>query len=280
MGTNRKYALSLLIFSLILLSIFVALGASITKTWTNNWLSDSSVGSSIDDQVNNLSTAIQEREQNGGRYWPLSNDSKSGINTISSSNFVSNEWAVYKTDLTSKALVLTDSAFTVNATTSLGSTLSVVGDTTLTGSVTAANDLTVNGNFNAPNDKRVLIASISGRGDGNAPDVENAAFYMPQGLSGTVVEFEASNNSTFNGGSATLRRLTTTWDLSSSRSLEPCNSGATEVATLNFTSAGDTHRRTTTIVSPTINSSDILCIDRSSNIGGYTQFNIYIRLDW
>jgi hypothetical protein len=210
----------------------------------------------------------------------LSNDSKSGINAVASSNFVSNEWAVYKTDLTSKALALTDSTLTINTDASLGATLSVVGSTTLTGAVTAANDLTVNGNFNALNDKRVLVASISGRGDGNTPDVENAAFYIPQGLSGTVVEFEASNNNTFNAGSAILRRLTTTWDLSSSRSLEPCNSGATEVATINFTSAGDTHRRTTTISSPTVNSSDILCIDRTSNIGGYAQFNIYIQLNW
>lgn len=277
MQSNRKFAISLLLFAVFIMSIFVALSASITKTWTNIWLSDASIASTIDDQVNNLSTAIQERQQNSGQYWPSSNDSKSGINVVQSSNFVSNEWSVYESDLVSKALTLTDSTATVLSPTTLSSTLTVTGTSTFTGAATASNDLTVNGNFSAANDKRILVATISGRGDGSAPDIENAGFYIPQGVTGTIIEAELTNNSTFSSGIAFLRKVSPTW--STNTSSTDCITSGTVFATLSPL-AGQRHVRTTTISSATISAADVLCVDRSTSFGGYAQANIYIQLDW
>lgn len=267
----RKF-IPIILICLILSPIILAM-----STWTNSWLSDSSIASTIDDQVNALSTAVYERERNGGQYWPNgSADVKSGINAIQSSNFVSGEWNVYESDLSTKSLTLTDTTATIGSPTTFSTSISVTGTSNFTGAVTAA-DLTVTGNFVANNDKRIIIASISGRGDGSAPDVENAAFYVPQGITGTIVEVEASNDGIFAGSSSEIQKYSPTW--SSNSSTGSCISSGTVVATLNF-SGVERHRRSTTISSATVAAGDIICIDRGGNTGGYQQYNIYIAADW
>ncbi len=118
-----------------------AYAVSISKTWHNDWLTNSSLVSSIDDEVDNLSIAIQERAQNGGQYWPSSNAAMSGCNVIQSGNYVANEWSVYKSDLATKAFTLTDSKNTLNQATD------IVGDASITGNATIGGNLSVTGTF-------------------------------------------------------------------------------------------------------------------------------------
>lgn len=110
---------------------------TINKTWTNNLLSNSSPGSQIDDQVNFLAAAYQERAQNGGHYIPNSNAVTSGIHACSTSNYGASattaEFVIYGSDLATKKLRVKDASITSNV------------DLTVNGNLTVTGSLSVNG---------------------------------------------------------------------------------------------------------------------------------------
>lgn len=67
-------------------------------TWTNNWLSDSSVGDTIDDKLNDLSSALDERMGVLGSYWPESNVDECGVLYLGNSTYVANQFGIYDHD--------------------------------------------------------------------------------------------------------------------------------------------------------------------------------------
>lgn len=271
-----KRLVAILVLSFIL-AINFAFAASITVTWTNAWLSNSSVANTIDDQMNALSTAIQERSQNGGRYWPSSNDAKSGINVVSSSNYVTGEWSVYESDLTTKAMTLTDTTATIGSATTLSSTLAVTGASTFTGAVTANNNLTVNGTFSTGT-KRYITITNDGAANTNNPNLDQEGFTMPQILStGTIKEWGLIfPDGTTGSSSIQLRLYTPTW--STDKHLLSCKSG-TVIATL---TPGTTFygARTTTFSTSTISAGDELCFTRTGTVSNYATSTITIELPW
>ena len=118
---------------------------ALSVTWKNNWLSDASIGNTIDDQVNDLSSAIDERMVVGGRYWPSSNVDECGVRYLGNNTYqvggtsgAANQFAVFDhdgsnaPDTSDLLLELTGTNFNIgNSSTSIASKF--WGDLELTG---------------------------------------------------------------------------------------------------------------------------------------------------
>jgi len=72
--------------------------ASITESWSVDWMSDSTDVANVDDQVDAMATAIEEREQNVGRYFPRDSSATSGVLYLSDDAYEANKVVVYDKD--------------------------------------------------------------------------------------------------------------------------------------------------------------------------------------
>lgn len=114
---------------------------ALTQTWTNSWLSDSSSGNTIDDKMNDLSEAIDERMDVAGLYWPATNDDECGVPYLGDNTYVANQFGIYNHDgsdapdttdllfkLTGTALEIGNSSVPTTVNTTINGDLTLTGD--------------------------------------------------------------------------------------------------------------------------------------------------------
>lgn len=89
---------------------------AINQTWADTLLDENTnYGNQIDNAVNLVAAAVRERQRNGGRYWPETNDSKSGVNYVTSDSYsitTGAVWAVLNNAMTADLFVIQDSLIT------------------------------------------------------------------------------------------------------------------------------------------------------------------------
>ena len=121
--------------------------ATISKTWTNSWILSSDLGSTIPSSTSNLSTAVQERMQNLGLYWPATSDTTCGLLYASPNAFNAGYFDIFDVtggipDTTKKLFSVSASAIALNKPTTVTGVTGITGNTTITGDLAVSGTLT------------------------------------------------------------------------------------------------------------------------------------------
>lgn len=163
--------------------------ATISKTWTNSWILSSDLGSTIPSSTSNLSTAVQERMQNLGLYWPATSDTTCGLLYASPNAFNAGYFDIF--DVTGGIPDTTKKLFSVSA-----SAIALNKPTSITGTTTITGDLSVSGTITGSTGKNFLMpftgsGDITRVGSGSTTVTDNALVseraFFPEGLSGRTV---------------------------------------------------------------------------------------------
>lgn len=165
------------------------LGATITQSWTNNLLSDSSVASTIDDQVNQLATAVQERLKNMGAYIPNSSNAASGVLFADAQNW-NGEAAVYIFDTTGSTAPDTSDPIVRFRDAEITAYRDILFNSTSTAYIDTDDDGTAEDEFVTEADKRRAFLSFNVNGENkDPPKGSDLVYVLPYGTSGASLTY-------------------------------------------------------------------------------------------